>query len=155
MTQKNCFLLIALAAVAISCAHEKIEYGENRPVASSEKNAKGLRGEITWFKNAENKLEMGVVLTNQYDHPIFFRETSLKLKTEQGLAALKKSNYTRVFELGRGDRHEMMVAFLLPQGEFKEGPATLEISKIRAGEINEPGRELPPLEVEVELTEEE
>jgi hypothetical protein len=143
-------VLSLLFSLNVFAEADKIVFGENGPSASTEKNGGGLIVSVEWLKHKKTKkIDMAVVIENKYDKPVFFRDSAVKLKFLGETGKLKGSSHA--FELSPESRQKETLVFNLPDAPLSGGKATLEISPIREGDFDKPGKDLTPIKLELDI----
>jgi hypothetical protein len=142
-------LLLALVALSIAgfaggCGHKRVEYEGSDGVASTGESGKSLKARVIWLKNKKDTVDLSVQLANQYDKPIAFKRSAIKLSFNGVEGVFKKSGFSG--DMAPGSMEQELIIFSFEPAAPKTGTVVLTIDPITT---EDGGKKLAALKLEL------
>jgi hypothetical protein len=132
-------LVLSIMLLLGACAYHKTILNEKEGKANTEANAsEGVAGHIIWVKNKADRMDINLMIINNYDFPVAFDTSSWKLMVNGTPASLHFQEF-----IGKIPKGGMIKGILLfdYMAEIK-GPvkANLTLDTLKVDPSNEAGK---------------
>ena len=139
---------LVLFVATVQCRH-RIDYPGNQ-IVYNEKPNESLEVRAEWMKYKGLKVDMMLRIRNDYKHPVVLKHHEFKVEMD-GDKGYLRSPRAATFEMEPGETSVREMTFRFDQERDRKGPVKLMIHDIRLGPLENPGKELKSLVMELPL----